>query len=163
MRRAFVHHTIGHPRCYTLRPQARGRGGEPKGRDMPDASLKKKRPLWYNLSPLNLPLPGLVSILHRISGAALFLFLLWLLYLLDQSLTSAERFEALRQTMAQPLVKLVLLGLLWAFLHHLCAGIRYLFLDVHKGIDLATARATSVAVLAVSLVLTAFAGWRLLW
>jgi succinate dehydrogenase / fumarate reductase cytochrome b subunit len=130
---------------------------------MPDASLKKKRPLWYNLSPLNLPLPGLVSILHRISGAALFLLLLWLLYLLDQSLTSAERFEALRQTTAQPLVKLVLLGLLWAFLHHLCAGIRYLFLDVDKGVDLATARATSVAVLAVSLVLTALAGWRLLW
>jgi succinate dehydrogenase / fumarate reductase cytochrome b subunit len=130
---------------------------------MPDASLKKKRPLWYNLSPLNLPLPGLVSILHRISGAALFLLLLWLLYLLDQSLTSVERFEALRQTMAQPLVKLVLLGLLWAFLHHLCAGIRYLFLDVDKGVDLATARATSVAVLAASLVLTALAGWRLLW
>ena len=130
---------------------------------MPDASLKKKRPLWYNLSPLNLPLPGLVSILHRISGAALFLLLLWLLYLLDQSLTSAERFEGLRQTLSQPLVKLVLLGLLWAFLHHLCAGVRYLFLDVHKGIDLATARATSVAVLAVSLLLTALAGWRLLW
>jgi len=130
---------------------------------MPDASLKKKRPLWYNLSPLNLPLPGLVSILHRISGAALFLLLLWLLCLLDQSLTSAERFDALRQTMAQPLVKLGLLGLLWAFLHHLCAGVRYLFLDVHKGVDLATARATSVAVLAVSLVLTALAGWRLLW
>jgi succinate dehydrogenase / fumarate reductase cytochrome b subunit len=130
---------------------------------MPDASLKKKRPLWYNLSPLNLPLPGLVSILHRISGAVLFLLLLWLLYLLDQSLTSAERFEAVRQTIAQPLVKLVLLGLLWAFLHHLCAGIRYLFLDVHKGVDLATARATSVAVIAVSLVLTALAGWRLLW
>jgi succinate dehydrogenase / fumarate reductase cytochrome b subunit len=130
---------------------------------MPDASLKKKRPLWYNLSPLNLPLPGLVSILHRISGAALFLLLLWLLYLLDQSLTSAERFDAVRQTMAQPLVKLLLLGLLWAFLHHLCAGVRYLFLDIHKGVDLATARATSGAVLAVSLVLTALAGWRLLW
>jgi succinate dehydrogenase / fumarate reductase cytochrome b subunit len=129
---------------------------------MPDASLKKKRPLWYNLSPLNLPLPGLVSILHRISGAVLFLFLVWLLYLLDESLTSAERFEALRQTMAHPLAKLVLLGLLWAFLHHLCAGIRYLFLDVDKGVDLPTARATSVAVLAVSLVLTALAGWRLL-
>ena len=130
---------------------------------MPDASLKKKRPVWYNLSPLNLPLPGLVSILHRISGAALFLLLLWLLYLLDQSLTSPERFEALRQTLSQPLVKLVLLGLLWAFLHHLCAGVRYLFLDVHKGVDLATARATSVAVLAVSLVLTAVLGWRFLW
>ena len=130
---------------------------------MPDASLKKKRPLWYNLSLLNLPLPGLVSILHRISGAALFFLLLWLLYLLDSSLASAERFEALRLTLSQPLVKLVLLGLLWAFLHHLLAGIRYLFLDIHKGVDLAAARATSVAVLAVSLALTALAGWWLLW
>jgi succinate dehydrogenase / fumarate reductase cytochrome b subunit len=130
---------------------------------MPDASLKKKRPLWYNLNLLNLPLPGLVSILHRISGAALFLFLLWLLYLLDASLESPERFAAVGQTVAQPLAKLVLLGLLWAFLHHLCAGVRYLFLDIHKGVDLATARMTSGAVLAVSLVLTAVFGWRLLW
>jgi succinate dehydrogenase / fumarate reductase cytochrome b subunit len=86
-----------------------------------------------------------------------------LLYLLDASLSSAERFDALRQTLAQPLAKLVLLGLLWAFLHHLFAGIRYLFLDVDKGVDLATARATSAAVLAVSLALTALLGWRLLW
>jgi succinate dehydrogenase / fumarate reductase cytochrome b subunit len=130
---------------------------------MPDASLKKKRPLWYNLSLLNLPLPGLVSILHRISGAALFLVLLWLLYLLDASLESPERFAAVGETVSRPLAKLVLLGLLWAFLHHLCAGVRYLFLDIHKGVDLATARMTSGAVFAVSLVLTALAGWRLLW
>ena len=130
---------------------------------MPDASLNKKRPLWYNLSPLNLPLPGLVSILHRISGAALFFLLLWLLYLLDGSLASAERFEAIRQTISHPLAKLVLLGLLWAFLHHLCAGIRYLFLDIDKGVELAPARATSVLVLVVSLVLTAVLGWRLFW
>jgi succinate dehydrogenase / fumarate reductase, cytochrome b subunit len=130
---------------------------------MPDASLNKKRPLWYNLSLLNLPLPGLVSILHRISGAALFFLLLWLLYLLDESLASEERFDAVRRTISHPLAKLVLLGVLWAFLHHLCAGVRYLFLDIHKGVDLATARATSVAVLAVSLVLTALLGWRLLW
>ena len=130
---------------------------------MPDASLKKNRPLWYNLSLLNLPLPGLVSILHRISGAALFVLLLWLLHLLDESLASPERFEAVRQTMALPFVKLVLLGVLWAFLHHLCAGIRYLLLDVHIGVDLQAARATSAAVLVVSLVLTAVLGWGLLW
>jgi succinate dehydrogenase / fumarate reductase, cytochrome b subunit len=130
---------------------------------MPDASLKKNRPLWYNLNLLNLPLPGVVSILHRISGAALFVLLLWLLYLLDGSLASPERFEAVRQTISQPLVKLVMLGVLWAFLHHLCAGIRYLLLDVHIGVDLQAARASSAAVLVVSLVLTAVLGWGLLW
>jgi len=130
---------------------------------MPEASLKKKRPLWYNLSPLDLPLPGLVSILHRISGAALFLLLVWLLYLLDSSLASPERFAAVKATLAHPFAKLVLLGLLWSFLHHLCAGIRYLFLDIHKGVDLPTARATSAAVLAASLALTVLLGWLLLW
>lgn len=130
---------------------------------MPDAALKKKRPRWYNLSLLNLPLPGVVSILHRISGALLFLFTAWLLYLLDASLTSAERYAAIRATLAQPFAKLVLLGLLWAFLHHLCAGVRYLFLDIHMGVDLPTARLTSGLVLAVSLALTAVLGALLLW
>jgi len=130
---------------------------------MPDAALKKKRPLWYNLNLLNLPLPGVISILHRISGALLFLFAAWLLYLLDSSLASAERYAEIKAGLAHPLAKLVLLGLLWAFLHHLCAGIRYLFLDVHKGVDLPTARMTSGVVLAVSLALTAVLGGWLLW
>ncbi len=130
---------------------------------MPDAALKKKRPLWYNLSLLNLPLPGVVSILHRISGALLFLSAAWLLYLLDGSLTSPERYAAIKSTLAHPLAKLVLLGLLWAFLHHLCAGVRYLFLDIHKGVDLPTARLTSGLAIGVSLALTALFGALLLW
>lgn len=130
---------------------------------MPDVAVKKKRPLWYNLNLLDLPLPGLVSILHRISGAALFLFAFVLLYLFDASLASRERFDAMRAVVAHPLGKLVLLGLLWAFLHHLCAGIRYLFLDLHKGLDRGTARATSIAVLVVSIALTAVLGAALLW
>jgi succinate dehydrogenase / fumarate reductase cytochrome b subunit len=130
---------------------------------MPDAALKKKRPLWYNLSPLNLPIAGLVSILHRISGLLLFLFVVWLLYLLDASLASPERFDAFKRVVGHPFGRLVLLGLLWAFLHHLCAGIRFLFLDVHKGVDLATARLTSGLVLAVSLALTIILASGLLW
>ncbi len=130
---------------------------------MPDAVLKKKRPLWYNVSLLNLPLPGVVSILHRISGALLFLLAAWLLYLLDGSLASPERYAAIKATLAHPLAKLVLLGLLWAFLHHLCAGVRFLFLDVDKGVGLPTARLTSVLVIGVSLVLTAVLGALLLW
>jgi succinate dehydrogenase / fumarate reductase cytochrome b subunit len=130
---------------------------------MPDAALKKNRPLWYNLSLLNLPLPGVVSILHRISGALLFLFAAWLLYLLDATLASPERYAAIKATLVHPLARLVLLGLLWAFLHHLCAGVRYLFLDIHKGVDLPTARLTSGLVLGVSFALTAVLGAMLLW
>ena len=130
---------------------------------MPDAAVKKKRPVWYNLNLLDLPLPGLVSILHRISGALLFLLIFVLLYLLDASLASQERFDVARAFVSHPLAKLVLLGLLWAFLHHLCAGIRYLFLDLDKGVDRGTAKKTSVVVIAVSLALTVILGIALLW
>lgn len=83
---------------------------------MSDPTAKSNRPLWYNISPLNLPVPGLVSFFHRISGLALFLGMFWLLYLLEASLASAESFAKFMALVAHPLAKLVLLGFMWAFL-----------------------------------------------
>jgi succinate dehydrogenase / fumarate reductase cytochrome b subunit len=128
---------------------------------MADLTVKKKRPIFYNLSPLSLPLPGLVSILHRVSGAALFVSLYWLLCAFDTSLASQKDFDAIRALFATPLVKFVGLGLAWAYLHHFCAGIRYLFLDMDRGVDLPAARKSSMAVLVVSLVLTLAVGAKL--
>jgi succinate dehydrogenase / fumarate reductase cytochrome b subunit len=92
----------------------------------------------------------------------LFLALIWALYLLDLSLSSEAGFNHLKEYLGYPIVKLALLVLGWAFLHHFCAGIRYLFLDLQKGIDLPTARATSFTVFAVSLIATvALGAW--LW
>lgn len=129
---------------------------------MPDAALKKKRPLWHNLSLFNLPLPGIVSILHRLSGALLFLLLPGVLYMLDASLSSAEAFARLHALLSQPLAKLLLLALIWAYMHHLCAGIRFLILDLHIGTDLPIARTSSRIVLALGSLLTLALGWALL-
>ena len=118
---------------------------------------------WYNLALTNLPLPGLVSIFHRVSGVLLFLGLGLLLYVLDRSLASPEGYGHASAIVGHWLVKLVLLGLLWAFTHHFCAGIRYLFLDMDKGLDLPTARATSKAVFAASGVFTIALAWVFLW
>ena len=128
---------------------------------MSDLTAKKQRPIWYNLSPVNLPVPGLVSIFHRVSGILLFLGLLWLLFLLDMSLTSPVGFARFADTMAHPLAKLVMLVLLWAYLHHFCAGIRYLFIDIDMGVGLPAARATSFVVFAASLILTVILGVKL--
>lgn len=125
---------------------------------MTDAAVKKKRPVYLDLVRIRLPLPGFVSILHRISGLLLFVLVFWLLALLDKSLGSPEGYAQIRETLSHPLAKLVLFGLAWAFLHHFCAGIRYLFIDMHIGVDLASARATSWAVLAVSIVLALMFG-----
>jgi len=111
---------------------------------------------------IRLPLPAFVSILHRISGAILFLLLPFLLWLLGGSLESAASFNVFKGWMNHWVIKIVLLGLLWAYLHHFCAGIRHLALDLHMGLELQTARATSYAVFGASLLLTAVIG-GLLW
>ena len=128
---------------------------------MPDLAVKKKRPVWFDLNLLNLPAPGLLSIFHRASGALLFLGLIWFLFLLDMSLASEAGYAHARAYLAHPVVKLALLGFLWAYLHHFCAGIRYLLIDVDKGVQLPAARRSSFAVFAVSLALTAILGARL--
>jgi succinate dehydrogenase / fumarate reductase cytochrome b subunit len=132
---------------------------------MANAATRRPRPKYLSLPALlfeiRLPLPGWVSILHRISGLALFFAVLWLLFMLDRSLTSEAGFEAVRRYAGLAPVKLALLGLIWAYCHHFFAGIRFLFLDLDKGGDLATARRTSVAVLVLSLALTAWLGWKL--
>ncbi|GAA5183260.1 succinate dehydrogenase, cytochrome b556 subunit [Niveibacterium umoris] len=128
---------------------------------MSDTTMKKPRPKHLDLKVIRLPLPGFVSILHRVSGAGLFLMLPVLLWLFGASLGSPESVACAKSVVAHPLAKLVLFGLLWAYLHHFCAGIRFLMLDVHKGLDLPTARKTAGAVLAVSLTLTVLIGAKI--
>ena len=125
---------------------------------MSEATVRKQRPKYLALNEIRQPLPAIVSILHRISGVGIFLMLPFLLYLLDRSLTSPETFETFAAVVDNWFVKLILFGLLWAYLHHFCAGIRFLLLDMHKGVDLAPARMSSKIVLAVSLALTVIIG-----
>jgi succinate dehydrogenase cytochrome b subunit len=124
--------------------------------------MLKQRPVYLNLVRIRLPLPGIVSILHRASGALLFLAGIPLLLAgVAGSQASPEAYADWKAAFAHPLAKLVLIGFLWAYLHHFCAGIRYLLLDTLTGIELASARRSSVVVLAVSLALTAIVGARL--
>ena len=125
---------------------------------MSEATVRKQRPKHLALNQIRLPLPGIVSILHRISGVGIFLLLPFLLFLLDRSLGSPETFETFAAVVDNWFVKLILLGLLWAYLHHFCAGIRFLMLDMHKGGDLEPARKSSKIVLVVSLTLTLVIG-----
>lgn len=126
------------------------------------AEISKQRPKFLNLLEIKQPLPAVASILHRVSGAGLFLMLPLLIWLLQLSLGSTESIETLKAIFANPLVKLILLGLLWAFLHHFCMGIRILLIDVHVGVEKAQARKSAVAVLVVSLALTLILGLKLL-
>lgn len=119
------------------------------------------RPVYLNLLRIRLPLPGWISILHRISGALLFLALPFGAWALSTSLANEAGFQRVAEWAAHPLVKLAALGLVWAFAHHFFAGVRHLALDVHWGVDLRPARRSSVGVLLATGVVTLLAAWRL--
>ncbi len=123
--------------------------------------MNKQRPKHLALHHIKLPLPGFVSFLHRISGFMLFLALPLLLLMLQYSLRSIVTYTQLMEVLAHPLVKLVLIGLMWGFLHHFCAGLRYLAIDLHLVRNLARARSSGTAVLVVSLLLTVLFGVKL--
>ncbi|MDP2029162.1 MAG: succinate dehydrogenase, cytochrome b556 subunit [Thiobacillus sp.] len=122
---------------------------------------RSPRPVYLNLLRIHLPVTGWVSILHRLSGAVLFLSVPLAIWLLSKSLTSEAGFAALHAWLALPLAKLVVLGLVWLFTLHFFAGLRHLALDVHWGVTLTAARRSSVGVLALSGAVSLVAAWRL--
>ncbi|MET0322420.1 MAG: succinate dehydrogenase, cytochrome b556 subunit [Duganella sp.] len=127
---------------------------------------KKERPEFRNIHVTELmnyrqPLAAIVSILHRISGALIFALLPFVLYLLQNSLRSEISYEYYQGFMTYPLVKLIVLALVWAILHHMFAGVRHLVMDLHVGLDKDSARKSSAAVLALSLTLTVLVALKL--
>ena len=124
--------------------------------------MSRPRPIYLNLFQIRLPVPGVVSILHRMSGAVLFLLLPSLLVLFELSLESAQTFARFEAVFSLWAIKLIVIGVVWAYLHHLCAGIRHLALDLNYGTELAAARASSWAVLAISILLTLVVG-AMIW
>ena len=133
---------------------------------MANAAAKKPRPKYLSLSALlfeiRLPVTAWASGLHRISGALLVLpFTAWLLYLLDTALSSEQGYRHVQEYLAMPLAKLGLVVFIWAFAHHFFAGIRFLLLDLNKGVEIHRAR-TSVHVTIVLGILTALVfAWRI--
>ena len=102
--------------------------------------MTDNRPVYLNLIKIRLPLAGIVSFAHRISGVLLFLFLPFSVYLLDLSVQSAESFSAVKQLLNQPLMLMVQMLVLWSITHHFFAGIRFLLIDAEIGVEKSQAR-----------------------
>jgi succinate dehydrogenase / fumarate reductase cytochrome b subunit len=119
------------------------------------------RPVYLDLLRIHLPLAGWVSILHRVSGALLFLIVPFGVWILSLSLSGEAGFRRVADWLAHPLSKLLLLLIVWAFAHHFLAGLRHLALDVHWGVRLQRARQSSLAVMLVAGLVTLLAAWRL--
>jgi succinate dehydrogenase / fumarate reductase cytochrome b subunit len=104
---------------------------------------KSQRPKNLNLFTIRLPVNAIVSILHRVSGVGLFLSLPLILLALQSLLHSRESYQALVGYLDAWFIKLILIGLAWAFFHHFFAGIRHLLQDVHWMTSLQNARLSS--------------------
>lgn len=139
---------------------------------MPDTPAR--RPEFRNINALTdlpnyrLPVAGIVSILHRISGFVMFLLMPFVIWLFDQSVTSEVSFDTFRSAFLAGIgfvpawfVKLVALGLIWSYLHHFVAGVRHLWMDMTHSVSKAQGKSTAIATLVISLVLTVLLGAKL--
>jgi succinate dehydrogenase / fumarate reductase cytochrome b subunit len=117
-------------------------------------TVNHQRPVNLDLSTLKFPPMAIASILHRISGMALFLLLPLMMFFLSRSLQSPESFAALQVQLTSPYCK----GLLWAFstalIYHILAGFRHMIMDIGFGEQLATARRSAIALIALAILLT---------
>jgi succinate dehydrogenase / fumarate reductase cytochrome b subunit len=123
---------------------------------------KKSRPQFRNIHitqifQYRLPAAGVMSILHRVSGAGMFLLLPLVIWIFDLSLTSELSYVELLEFTSSPLAKLLLCGLAWAFIHHVLAGIRHLVSDMHIGLTKEESARWSSGVIAGALLLSVLA------
>lgn len=115
---------------------------------------KDNRPKFLNLFKIRLPITGIASINHRLSGLILFLAIPASLYLFQLSLTSSDGFTEVLTYLSSPIIKLALILLTWSFVHHLFAGFRFLLIDQNIGISLSVARKTAWFVVFASVIVT---------
>ena len=132
-------------------------------------NAKTPRPVYRNIHitdivSYRLPAAGIVSILHRISGAIMFLLMPFIIWMFDKSVSteiSYDEFTAIFTGQAGWFFKLIALGLIWAYLHHFCAGMRHLLMEVSHSYSKETGKSTAVTTLAVSIALTVVLGAKL--
>ncbi len=115
--------------------------------------MNRPRPFFLDLLAIRLPIGGLVSIMHRASGALLSLAIPAFLYTLMLSLNSPEDFARVQAFLDGWLGGLIGLGLLWALLHHLFAGLRHLGFDIGWGEEKLRARLTAKLAMAAAILL----------
>ncbi len=124
-------------------------------------ATNKKRPVYLNLLQIRLPIGGIVSIIHRITGAVMVLLIPYSLYALQTSLESPMRFEQVRASLTGGIARVAFLLALWVLVQHLYSGIRHLFMDVDVGVEKAVAMRNAWLTLGASIVTVALLGMLL--
>ena len=137
------------------------------------ADTLKERPVFRNIHvsqivAYRLPPAGIVSIMHRVSGVVMFLLMPFIIWMFDASVTSEISYSQFRAAFAAGVgflpgwfLKLVVLGLIWAYLHHLIAGLRHLWMDATHAVTKEFGHLSAIVTLALSVALTLALGFKL--
>ena len=137
------------------------------------ADTLKQRPQFRNIHvsqivAYRLPPAGIVSILHRVSGVLMFLLMPFIIWMFDTSVTSEVSYDVFRSAFAAGVgfvpgwfLKLVVLALIWAYLHHLIAGLRHLWMVATHAVTKQFGHTSAIATLALSVLLTLALGFKL--
>ena len=120
--------------------------------------MKKQRPKNLNLFTIRFPIPAIASILHRISGLVVFLFIPFILWGLYSSLASQQSFDHLHEIFTTPWIKFVVWCVLSAFLYHFVAGIRHLLMDIGIGEELKSGKLSAIVTILIAAVLIILTG-----
>lgn len=120
--------------------------------------MNSNRPVNLDLSKFSFPLPAITSIIHRITGLALFVGVAFVLWAFEMSLSSEEGFNAVKGILQGFLAKLILWGIISALLYHLVAGVKHLLMDAGIGETLEGGKLGAKITLVVSIVLILLAG-----
>ena len=121
-----------------------------------------KRPKYLNLIRIRLPLAGIASFAHRVSGVLMFLAIPFLVYLLHLSASDETGFQHVQAMLSETVTKLFVLLIAWSVYHHLLAGIRYLLIDVDIGVEKSAARVSALIVLVAGFLCAMITGVMLL-
>ena len=114
----------------------------------------KKRPVFLDLTRIDMPVMAVLSVAHRITGILMFLSIPAVIYLLGLSLGSPQGYETVTSLFDRGLFRLIVLVILWCFAHHFFAGIRYFMLDLDIGVDVVNGRKSAWCVLGAGLIVT---------
>ena len=123
---------------------------------------QSNRPVFLNLFRIRFPVTAILSILHRVTGVLMVLSMPGLFYLFGLSLSSQQGWDETLSLMSHPLSKIAIALFIWGLVHHLFAGIRFLFIDIEWGVDKITARASAWLVNIASVLVAALIAWRFL-
>ena len=116
--------------------------------------MKKQRPVNLQLNTISFPPSAISSILHRVTGVAMFFALLFVIWAWAESVSSPEGFQLVQELMNGVVGKIIAIGTLSALVYHILGGVRHMIMDMGHWEELESGNLSAKAIIGLWVVLT---------